>query len=72
MPKFSAVPRGSRLTKERLAQMVVAELQPMEQKLLFEMLFKREVGIAFDFTEIGLFGSEVEPPHVIHTIPHDP
>jgi hypothetical protein len=41
-------------------------------KLLFEMLVNREAAIEFDFTEIGLFRSEVEPPQVIHTIPHNP
>jgi hypothetical protein len=58
-PKFSAIPRGSHLTKGSLAQMDVAELQPMDAKLLFEMLFNREAAIMFDLTEIGLFRSEV-------------
>jgi hypothetical protein len=71
-PKSSAVPWGSRLTKDCLAQIDVGEFQPMECKLLFEMLFNLEGAIAFDFTEIGLFRSKVEPPHILYTILYDP
>jgi len=35
-------------------------------------LFSREKGIAFDFTEKGVFKPEVEPTHVIPTIAHEP
>ena len=34
------------------------------------MLFDREAGIAFDFTEKGCFSDDVEPPHVIPMISH--
>jgi hypothetical protein len=52
--------------------MDLGELLPMERSLLFEMLFNREAALAFNFTEIALFRCEVEPPHIIHTIPHNP
>jgi len=37
-----------------------------------EVLFTREKGIAFDFSEKAVFKPEVEPPHVILTITHKP
>ena len=41
-----------------------------ELDLLLEMLFNREVAIAFDSAEKGRFHDFIEPPQVIPTVPH--
>lgn len=73
IPKFSDKPRGFRLTHQRLLAMDIGDtLTPRERELLVEMLYNRESALAFDMTEIGLFSSDIEPPHVIRTLPHQP
>ena len=42
------------------------------EKQLFIVFFKYEGAIAFDDSEMGLLRPEIEPPVVIHTIPHIP
>ena len=68
------VPRGSRLTPERLASMNIGTgfLSEPEKQLFIDILFKYESAIAFDDSEMGLLRPEIEPPVVIHTIPHVP
>ena len=68
------VPRGSRLTPERLASMKIGTgfLSGPEQQLFIDILFEYEGAVAFDETEMGLLDSSIEPPVVIHTIPHTP
>ena len=68
------VPRGSRLTPERLANMKIGAgfLSEAEKQLFIDILFEHEGAIAFDDPEMGLLHSEIEPPAIIHTVPHSP
>jgi hypothetical protein len=43
-----------------------------ERKLFIDILYEFEGAIAFEDSEMGLVKSEIEPPVVIHTVPHDP
>ena len=73
IPKFSDIERGSWLTEEHIKRLKVgSELSAEEHDIFREVLFNREAGIAFDFTEKGCFSDDVEPPHVIPTISHTP
>jgi len=73
IPKFSDIERGSRLTPERIEKLKIGKgIMKEEREFLMEVLFSKEKGIAFDFTEKGVFKQEVEPPHVIPTIAHEP
>src|SRR6266496_2652956 len=47
-------------------------LSEPEKQLFIDILFKYEGAIAFDDSEMGLLRPEIEPPVVIHTIPHIP
>ena len=61
------------MTQERIERLKFGENLTIEEKeALFEVLFNREAGIAFDFSEKGCFKPEIEPPHVIPTIQHSP
>jgi hypothetical protein len=68
------VPRGSRLTPERLASMKIGVgfLSCPEKQLFIDILFDFESAIAFDESEMGLLDPSIEPPVVIHTVPHVP
>ena len=68
------VPRGSRLTPERLSQMKIGGsfLSPQEKQLFVDILFEFEGAVAFDETEMGMLHESIEPPIEIHTIPHTP
>jgi hypothetical protein len=68
------VPRGSRLTPERLKSMRIGEgfLSDAEKQLFIDILFEYEGAIAFDDSEMGMVKPEIEPPVIIHTIPHEP
>jgi len=68
------VPRGSRLTPERLAKMQIGGnfLSDAEKQIFIDILFQFEGAIAFDDSEMGLLNPEIEPPVTIHTIPHVP
>jgi hypothetical protein len=70
----TVVPRGSRLTPERLAAMKigVGNLSVAEKQLFIDILFEFEGAIAFEDSEMGLLNSEIEPPIHINTIPHSP
>ena len=73
IPKFSNIERGQRLNPKRIEKLKIGESLTSEERIvLLEVLFNREAGIAFDFTEKGYFKREVEPPHAIPTIQHDP
>lgn len=70
-PKFSEIPRGSRLTAERVGKLIIGpDLTPQEKELLIEMLYYREAALAFDFTHCGRIRKEVAPPQVIKTVIH--
>jgi hypothetical protein len=69
------VPRGSRLTPERLAAMNIGggTLSKEEVELVQErVLFQFEGAIAFEDAHMGLLDPAIEPPVVIHTVPHQP
>jgi hypothetical protein len=86
IPKFSDIKKGSRLTAERIGRLKVGGvtkdvtrdvegvtgLTANEYDVFLQVLYNREAGIAFDFTEKGRFIDDVEPPHAIPTIPHTP
>jgi ribonuclease HI len=68
------VHRGSRLTPARLERMKIGVgfLTETERKLFIDILYEFEGAIAFEDAEMGLVGPEIEPPVVIHTVPHEP
>ena len=68
------VARGSRLTPERLAAMQIGGdfLTDLEKQIFVDILFMFEGAIAFDDSEMGLLNPAIEPPAVIHTVPHVP
>ena len=72
--KGKTVPRGSRLTPERLASMKIGVgfLSEKEKQLFIDILFEYEGAVAFDESEMGLLDPSIEPPVVIPTVPHTP
>ena len=71
VPKFSKIPKGSRLTTERIKRMLVGDfLRPEEREMLLQVLYNREKALAWDFSEMGRVKEEVAPPQVIETIDH--
>jgi hypothetical protein len=68
------VPRGSRLTLERIEKMKIGNgfLSDAEKQLFVDILYEYEGAVAFDDSEMGLLNPEIEPPVVIHTVPHVP
>jgi len=73
IPKFLDIERESGLTPERIEKLQIEKgIMKEEREVLMEVMFSREKGITFDFTEKGVFKPEVEPPHVIPTIAHEP
>jgi hypothetical protein len=66
------VPRGSRLTKERLSKMQIGTgfLTEEEKQVFINILFEYEDAITFDDSEMGMLKPEIEPPIVIHTVLH--
>jgi len=74
VPKREKVPRGSRLTPERLAAMKIGNgfLSDAEKQLFIDILFEFEGAIAFTDSEMGLLDPSIELPVVIPTVPHEP
>src|SRR5204863_2671299 len=71
IPKFSDIEKGSRLTEERAAKLIIREeLTSKERAMFLEMLYNREKALAFDFSHCGKIRSEVAPPEVIKTVEH--
>jgi hypothetical protein len=70
----TVVPRGSRLTPERLSAMQIGTgfLSDAEKQLFIDILYEYEGAIAFEDSEMGLLDPAIEPPVVIHTVPHTP
>jgi hypothetical protein len=71
---LTVVKRGWRLTPERLAKMNIGGgfLTDEEKQLFVDILFEYEGAIAFEDSEMGLLKDSVEPPVMIHTVPHEP
>ena len=74
MKSGKVVPRGSRLTPERLSAMQIGTgfLSETEKQLFIDILYEYEGAIAFEDSEMGLLDPSIEPPVVIHTVPHEP
>lgn len=68
------VPRGSRLTPERLAQMKIGDgfLSEEERMLFVDILYEFEGVLAFEDSEMGCLHESIEPPVIVHTVPHVP
>jgi len=47
-------------------------LSEAEKQIFVDITFEFEEAIAFDDSGIGLLNPAIEPPAVIHTIPHVP
>ena len=47
-------------------------LTEKEKQIFINILYEYEGAIAFDDSEMGLLDSAIEPPMVIHTVPHVP
>ncbi len=47
-------------------------LTPVEKQLFIDILFEYKAAIAFDESEMRLLDPSIEPPVIIHTIPHTP
>jgi len=72
IPKFLDMVKGTRLTKEHIDGLKIAKgVSQQEKDVLMKVLFNREAGITFDFTEKEVFKPEVEPPHIVPVIPHE-
>lgn len=71
LPRITAIPRGSRLTPERLKTLDVGTWLWDDEKAMFdELMINREGAIAFDWKEVGKIHEDVSPPIVIKTIEH--
>jgi hypothetical protein len=71
LPRITAIPRGSRLTPERLKSLDVGDWLWEEELAMFqELMINREGAIAFDWTELGKVHEDVSPPILIKTIEH--
>jgi hypothetical protein len=63
IPKFSDIKRGSRLTSERIGELILGEgLKPREKEILLELLYWREKGIVFKFLECRRVDNNITPP----------
>ena len=47
-------------------------LMTPEKQLFIDILFEFEGVIAFEDSEMGSLNPEIEPPIIIHTVPHSP
>jgi len=47
-------------------------LSEAERQLFIDILFEYEGAVAFGDSEMGLLNPEIEPPVIIHTVPHSP
>ena len=63
--------KGSRLTPERIANIVMGDfLLPRERELLIAILFNREAALAYDFPHCGVVSPLVAPPQEIRVVEH--
>ena len=69
--RFSTIEQRTRLTHLRIGKLNFGEYPTTnERDFLLEKLFDREAAIAFDSAEKGRFHDFIEPPPMIHTVPH--
>lgn len=72
-PKFSLMPRGTRIHGERLQGLldqVKDTLSSEETDIFLNVMYNREAALAWDFSECGKVDPSVAPPQVIKTIDH--
>jgi hypothetical protein len=70
-PRYAPFPRGTRLTPERISEMKISpDLLPKEREMLFEVLYRREAALAWDFRELGRVSKDVILLVVINTVLH--
>ena len=71
-PKFSKIEKGSRLTSERLKQILDGcdDLRPAEREALSCIMFNREAALAWDFPHCGKVRPSVAPPQIIKVVEH--
>ncbi|KAI1818885.1 hypothetical protein F4861DRAFT_544613 [Xylaria intraflava] len=73
-PRMAQQPRGTRLTAERIKDIMRGledtELTDQEKAALLEVLFRREMAMSWDFSEIGRLDERVAPPYEMKTVPH--
>ena len=56
IPKFLNIPRGTRLISQCIAGLKIRiGITNQERKVIIEVLYNRDAGIAFDFMEKGVF-----------------
>lgn len=71
LPRIASIPKGSRLTPERLTSLLVGDwLWESEREMFDEMMLNREGAIAFDWKEVSKIHEDVSPPVRIKTIQH--
>ena len=70
-PKFLDIEKGSRLTEERIAKLIIGkDLTAEEKELFLEMLFNKEKAIVFNYLYYKKVRLEVALLQVIKTIEH--
>ena len=72
LPQITSIPRGSRLTPERLRSLDTGDwLWEEEVEMFYELMLNREGAIAFDWKEVTKIHNDVSPPILIKTIEHE-
>jgi hypothetical protein len=72
LPRITSVPKGSRLTPERLQSLDIGDWLWEEEKAMFyELMLNREGAIAFDWKEVTKIHDDISPPILIKTIEHE-
>lgn len=60
IPKFSSIPKGARLSLERLRKIIIQDNKTIQEKEVFtKMLYNREVVLAGNFMKIKKVKKEV-------------
>ena len=71
LPMVSKMKQGERLCPNSIKMIQIStDLWPNKRDLLMEVLHKRVAGIAFDSSEKGRIHDDIEPSHIIFTVPH--
>ena len=69
IPKFTPIAKRGKLTSKQLGKMIIGDgMIEQENEVLTEMLYNKEVVLAWDFIKIGKVNREVASPQKIWTI----
>ena len=69
--KFTSIVKGIRFTPEQLEKIIIGKGMTTQKKEVFiEMLYNREVVLAWNFTEMGKVRRNVAPPQKIQIVDH--